>query len=162
MLNNIMVGIGGLAVSNTPGKVIKTMALGSCVGVVVYEPRLKVAGLLHVALPDSKIMPEKAVKLPGYFADTGIRALLKELSKFGINPQRSVKVKLAGGANVMDAENVFNIGKRNILSVRKLLWKSKLSPGAEDIGGEISRTLSIEVDTGRVTLYSPSKGEWDI
>jgi chemotaxis protein CheD len=157
-----MVGIGGLAVSNAPGKTIKTMALGSCVGIVVYEPKLKVAGLLHVALPDSKIMPEKAVKLPGYFADTGIRALLNELKKFGINPQRSLKIKLAGGANVMDAENVFNIGKRNILSVRKHLWNNRLSPASEDVGGDISRTLSIDVDTGKVTLYSPRKGEWSI
>ncbi|MFC1492353.1 chemotaxis protein CheD [candidate division KSB1 bacterium] len=162
MLSNIMVGIGGIAVSNSPGKTIKTMALGSCVGVVVYEPRLKVAGLLHVALPDSNIMPEKANKLPGYFADTGIQALLMELKKFGINPQRSIRIKIAGGANVMDAENVFNIGKRNLLSVRKHLWNNRLSPGSEDIGGEISRTMSIEVDTGRVTLYSPRKGEWDI
>ncbi|MFC1563846.1 chemotaxis protein CheD [candidate division KSB1 bacterium] len=162
MLNNIMVGIGGFAVSNSPGKIIKTMALGSCVGIVVYEPKLKVAGLLHVALPESKIMPDKARKLPGYFADTGIKALLNELRKYGINPQRSLKVKIAGGANVMDAENVFSIGKRNILSVRKQLWQNRLSTNSEDIGGEISRTMWIEVDTGRVGLYSPRKGEWDI
>ena len=71
-------------------------------------------------------------------------------------------MKIAGGANVMDAENVFNIGKRNLLSVRKHLWKNRLSPGSEDVGGEISRTMSIDVDTGKVTLYSPSKGEWTL
>lgn len=71
-------------------------------------------------------------------------------------------VKLAGGANVMGTNDTFKIGKRNLLTTKKILWKYGLAPLAEDTGGNISRTVSVSVNTGEVSLSSPAKGDWQI
>lgn len=160
--NTILVGIGGYNVIKEPGKIIKTMALGSCVGITFYEPKIRIAGLVHIALPESKILLEKAKKLPGYFADTGILALIDEFKKNGVTNFKNVQVKIAGGANLLDPNNIFNIGKRNVLSVRKELWKNRIAIKREDIGGDMSRTEWIEVDTGNVYLSSPKIGTWEL
>ncbi len=161
-MNNIIVGIGGIGISNKPGDIIKTLALGSCVGVMVYSPKLSLAGLIHVALPDSKINASLAHEKPCYFADTGIPFLLAALAKFGCLLYSDLIIKLAGGANIMDPEQRFDIGTRNILAVKKNLWRYKLGPLAEDTADTISRTVKLEVATGRVILSSPSIGEWEI
>lgn len=149
------VGIGGMAASNTPGEIIKTMALGSCVGVIMLEPKSRTVGMVHIALPESKIDPERAGKCPGHFADTAIPALLKEMSAIsGITKPRGFVVKIAGGASVMDPNNTFNIGKRNTLAVRKALWKKGLAAVAEDVGGTESRTVYVGVDDGRVNILA--------
>jgi len=157
----IYVGVGEFAASRKPGDVIKTMALGSCVGVVVLAPGIRAVGMLHVALPDSSINTKRVQEKPGIFADTGIPLLLKEMQKLGLNGGKII-VKLAGGASIMDPNNTFNIGKRNILAVKKTLWKYRLGAISEDLGDSISRTVSVEVDTGRVQLSSPGRGTWEL
>ena len=117
--------------------------------------------MVHVALPESTINAEKARVKPGYFADTGIRALLLEMEKFGcLGGPKEMIAKIAGGANVMDTNNVFNIGKRNILAVKKILWDYGVSPRAEDIEGSISRTISVSGKNGRTILTSPGRPDW--
>ncbi len=158
----LYVGIGEFAVSRDPSQILKTMALGSCVGVMIQDPKNGGAGLLHVALPDSSINQKRAQDKPGSFADTGIPALLKEMSKVGYDGKSRLIVKLAGGASIMDPNNTFNIGKRNILAVKKILWGYRLGAIAEDVGGAISRSVSVEIQTGRVTISSPGRGQWDL
>jgi len=158
----IMVGIGGIAVSNKPGEVLKTMGLGSCVGVMAVSIQKKAVGMAHIALSDSNMSQEKAQSLPGYFADTGIPMLLNEMKKIGINGNGDMIIKIAGGANVMDPCDLFNIGKRNVLIIKKYLWQNRLAPRAEDVGGSFARTVWVEVDTGKVFLSSPGRGEWEI
>lgn len=148
--------------SNSAGKIIKTMALGSCVGLIIIADNQKIAGMAHVALPDSTIHNGKALQMPGYFADTAIKALLSKFAKYGQIERRKLVVKLIGGANVMDPSNIFNIGKRNVLILRKILWKNRIVPRAEDVGGTYSRTVWVEVGTGRVFASSPGRGEWEI
>ncbi len=159
------VGVGEFAVSSDPEETIKTFALGSCVAIVfLYQPA-KTVGMIHIALPDSSISPDMVGKRPGYFADTGIPVILKAMAlhvnRAGSLAQGMV-VKLAGGANVMDANNTFNIGKRNILTVKRMLWSMGMGPVAEDVGGSISRTVSVPVQTGKVRLSSPGKGDWEL
>lgn len=161
-MNTIIVGIGTIGLSNTQGDVIKTLALGSCVGVMVYSPKLKLAGLIHVALPESQINPALAQEKPCYFADTGIPFLFNSLAKYGCLLYSDLVIKIAGGANIMDPQQRFDIGTRNVLAVKKNLWRYKLGPLSEDIGNTISRTVKLEVSTGRVILTSPSIGEWEI
>jgi len=161
-MNNIIVGIGGIGVSNVAGDLIKTLALGSCVGVMAYSPKLKLAGLIHIALPESKINTQLATEKPCYFADTGIPFLFEALSKYGCLLYSDLVIKIAGGANIMDPEQRFDIGTRNILAVKKNLWRYKLGPLSEDVGNTISRTVKLDVDTGRVVLSSPTIGEWEI
>lgn len=148
------VGIGELAVSGGSGSVIKTLALGSCVAVAVFSKKTQVAGLLHVQLPESTINQALAAKRPGAFADTGIPLLLAEIAKLGCSPADLV-VKLIGGAQVMDPNNTFNIGKRNYLAVKKVLWANRLFPASEEVGGNISRSVSITVGSNEVLIHTP-------
>lgn len=150
----IYVGIGELATSGDSGTVIKTLALGSCVAVAVFSRKSSIAGLLHVQLPESSINPAMAAKRPGAFADSGVPTLLAELAKLGCQPHDMV-VKLIGGAQVMDPNNTFNIGKRNYLAVKKVLWANRLFPVSEEVGGQISRSVSIIVGQNEVLIHTP-------
>jgi chemotaxis protein CheD len=156
-MKTIMIGIGGLDATKEPGASVKTMALGSCVSVVLLDRKTHAVGMAHVALPESKIDENKAKELPGYFADTAVPALIKRMAELG-GPidGRGLIVKLAGGSNVMDTSNTFNIGKRNILALKKTLWKFGLGPVAEDVGGDISRTVEVLVDSGMLKISTPN------
>ena len=157
----VPIGIGELKVSNVAGDILRSYGLGSCIGLVVLAPKQRTVGMLHVVLPESKINLQLAKDQPGMFADTGIPFLLQEMERFGCSISDMV-IKIAGGASVMDPGATFEIGKRNILAVKKTLWRYRLGPVAEDVGDVISRTMSVSVDTGIVTVSSPRKGEWDI
>jgi len=160
-MNTVIIGIGGIAVSNMPTDLLKTLALGSCVGLTFYSAKIKVAGLIHIALPESKTNPELAIERPGYYADTGIPLILKEMQKLGCSPSDFV-IKIMGGANIMDPDNRFDIGTRNVLAVKKLLWRFRLGAIAEDVGGTVGRTVSISVETGKVLISSAGVGEWEL
>lgn len=159
----IILGIGDLDATKTPGDSIKTLGLGSCVAVIILDPSTHCIAMDHVALPESSTSPERALQKPGHFADTGIPALLERMKIVGADPNpRNKIVKLVGGANVMDPKNTFNIGKRNVLAIKKVLWQLGMGAIAEDIGGSISRTVTVDVDSGRVRITSPAKEGWEI
>jgi chemotaxis protein CheD len=156
----INIGIGEWAVSDSSEDLLKTYALGSCVAVLIFDTKLRIAGMIHIALPDSKVDGERARSLPGYFADTGLPIMIEEMKKRGAL-RGSVWVKLAGGASVMDPGGFFDIGKRNILAAKRILWGSSLGPVAEDTGGNLSRTVSLSVLDGETTISSGQK-RWTI
>jgi chemotaxis protein CheD len=157
-----LVGIGEIGISANPSDIVKTMALGSCVAVIFLAPKAKAAGLAHVALPDSAIGSQRTQNLPGYFADTAIPNLIAGFRKFGATRSSDLIIKLAGGASIMDPNGIFNIGKRNVLAIRKILWQNRLGAIVEDVGENFSRTVWIEVGTGRVFACSPRKGTWEL
>ncbi|NOX88654.1 MAG: chemotaxis protein CheD [Calditrichaeota bacterium] len=159
---NLIVGVGDIVVSRNPHDQIKTYALGSCVALIFYSPHLKVAGMAHIALPDSKVNKERAKKKPGYFADTAIPKLINNLKQLGIQKNSQVWIKMVGGANILDPQGKFNIGKRNVLAIKKFLWKYCLGAIAEDVGENHSRTVSVIVRDGRVIVSSPGRGEWTL
>lgn len=157
----INIGVGEMNTSDQAEEILKTYALGSCVGVIALAPRQRAVGLLHVALPDAAMNPEMAAKRPCMFVDSGILCLLKEMARYGCGPA-DLMIKLAGGANILDDKEHFAIGKRNILAVKKTLWRYRLGAVAEDVGQDFSRTVTIRVDTGIVMLSSPGRGEWEL
>ncbi len=162
-MKSMILGVGDLGASNTPGADVKTYALGSCVAVILLDPKTHCVGMVHVALPNSSINPARAKDRPGYFADTGIPRILEEMAKLGCHPKgKGMFVKLAGGAAIMDHNDTFNIGKRNVLAIKKILWSYGMGPRSEDVGGTFSRTVSISVNTGEVTLSSPGRPNWKI
>lgn len=162
-MGDILLGLGDFGVSKDRAARVKTMALGSCIGVVITDQKNGVAGMVHVVLPESKTNLDKAAEKPGYFADTGIRSLLKKMVGIGCNPKgRGMIVRLAGGAQLMDPNGTFNIGKRNLLAVKKTLWRYRLGVIAEDVGGTISRTVIVEPGTGRMLILSPGKPDREL
>jgi chemotaxis protein CheD len=150
-LNQLTVGISDCKVTSDPDSVLVTYALGSCIAVAVHDPETSVAGLLHYMLPEASLDREKAALHPCMFADTGISKLLKDVCDRGARRHRLV-VRIAGGALTCGGNERFQIGKRNHLAARKLLWKEGLLVKSEAVGGEVSRTVRLEAATGRLLV----------
>ncbi len=161
MASRIVVGVADMKVSNDPLAALITYSLGSCIGVSVYDPAVNVGALLHFMLPESKIALDKARKNPYMFADTGVPLLFKEAYKYGAEKRRMV-VKIAGGAQVMDASGFFNIGKRNYMALRKICWKNGVFVDSEDIGGNVNRTMRLDIATGRLYLKISGSSETEL
>ena len=159
--NRIVVDVADMKVTDDINAVVVTYALGSCIAVTIYDPVAKVGGMLHYMLPESSIDKQKAEIRPFVFGDTGIPLLFKEAYKYGAIKERII-VRLAGGANIQDDSGAFNIGKRNYLMARKMLWKNNIIICGESVGGMISRTLYLEMATGRVCFKSSGMGKIEI
>ena len=130
-----------------------THALGSCLGLIVYDPQKHIGGLLHAMLPMSKINRDKAQANPYMFVDTGVPTLFKTLYEMGAEKSRLV-VKAAGCGNPMGRNEMFKIGERNYTVLKKLLWKNNILLKAEDIGGTKSRTVNFNISTGQTIISS--------
>jgi chemotaxis protein CheD len=148
---NIIVGVSDMRVSNDPDSVLITYSLGSCIGISIYDPVVKVGGLLHFMLPESRLDEGKARKNPLMFADTGVPALFKSAYELGAVKQR-MKVIVVGGAQILDQKGFFNIGKRNNMAVRKLFWKNKVMIDYEAVGGNVNRTIKLQISDGEAWL----------
>jgi chemotaxis protein CheD len=153
---DVIVDIADLRVSADPRTQLVTYSLGSCIGVAVYDPEIRVGGMIHYMLPESGISPDKAKANPAMFGDTGIPLLFRSLYELGALKKRMV-VKVAGGSSLLDDKGTFSIGKRNYVILRKLFWKNGVLIDAEDVGGSASRTLRLDLATGRVTIKSQMK-----
>ncbi len=138
-----------MKVSQDPDATIITYSLGSCIGLVVYDPVAKTGGILHYMLPESNIDEEKARKNPYMFADTGIPSLFKAAYKLGATKQR-MKVAVVGGSQILDQKGFFNIGKRNHTALRKMFFKNNVVIDYEDVGGTSNRTVRLEIKTGDI------------
>jgi len=149
----LIVGIGEFAVSDKSGDLIVTHALGSCVAICLFDPVAKVAGLLHILLPEARINPTRAADQPGAFADTGIPLLFETAYRQGAQKKRCV-VHLIGGAEVTTSESggTFNIGRRNILAAKNTLWKNGVLIRGESVGGTLVRTVNLAVAGGRIQV----------
>ncbi|MFZ0591846.1 MAG: chemotaxis protein CheD [Bryobacteraceae bacterium] len=156
-----VVGVADCQVSNDEDAVLVTYALGSCIGLLIHDPVAKVGGLLHYMLPESSLDLEKADRNPYMFADTGIPRLFHSAYRLGAEKRRLV-VTAVGGAQVLDREGTFNIGQRNHMALRKILWKAGVLLQAEDVGGNASRTVRLEVNTGKVLLRRAEEPEQEL
>lgn len=148
---NVVVDIADYAVTGDCRTTLITYSLGSCIGVTIWDPQVRVGGMIHYMLPESSLSPEKAKANPAMFADSGVPALFRAAYELGAAKRRLV-IKVAGGAQLLDDNGTFNIGKRNYVMLRKMLWKNNILIDGEDVGGSVSRTLRLNVDTGRVML----------
>lgn len=147
----VQVCIAEYKVVRSPGKLI-TLGLGSCIGVGIFDPVVKIGGLLHLMLPDSTSF--KDTSKPAKFADLGIPLMLEEMVKNGASIMR-MQAKLVGGAQMftgMDEKMVLNIGMRNVEKVREILQGYKIKILSEEVGGNRGRTMILDTATGKVTI----------
>ncbi len=147
----LVVDVGGLAVANNQTVTLTTYSLGSCLGVTIYDPIARAGGLLHAMLPDSSINPQKAATQPAMFVDTGVAALFRAAYELKAQKHR-VQICVAGGAQFLDDNGVFNIGQRNLQRLTDLLQAHGLSVQAAQVGGLVSRTMYLNVSSGEVRL----------
>jgi chemotaxis protein CheD len=149
----ITIDISDAKVSDQPADLLVTYSLGSCIGVCLYDPVIHLGGMLHYQLPTSKMDPQRARAKPFMFADTGMRLLLDKLLALGASKKR-LQVRLAGGATMATGPQGFDIGKRNYLAIRKILWGEAMFIDAEDVGGSVARNLYLDLADGTVTVRS--------
>lgn len=153
-----IVGVADMKVSNQPGESVITYSLGSCIGLVIYDPIVKVGGILHYMLPESSLDKQKAAQRPFMFADTGIPRLFKTAYKYGAKKQR-MKVYVAGGAEILDQEGTFNIGKRNYMALKKMFFKNKVIIDQQHVGGNVNRTVRVAINTGDIFVKTSGEKE---
>ena len=152
---DIKVGIGDMKFTRGDSTII-TYALGSCIGICLYDPKLKLAALVHIMLP---LNMEAGRKNPLKYADTGIRETLKAMQAKGAMKSR-ITAKCAGGAKMFEVAGkgaLGNIGQRNIESVHTILKMEGIHLVAEDVGGGVARTLTFDAATGMATVQSYGK-----
>jgi chemotaxis protein CheD len=150
----ITVGIGELAVTDNPADYIVTHALGSCVAVCLFDPVANVTAMLHFLLPESRINEERARTQPGAFADTGIPLLFQSAYRAGLDKKRAV-IKLAGGAEIGTQRAAsLQIGRRNALAAKNILWRNGVLINAQDLGGSVARTVHLLALDGRVQIFN--------
>ena len=149
--NRIIVDVSDAKVSKDRDDVLVTYSLGSCIGVCLYDPVTHVGGMLHYQLPSSADDPHRGNERPLMFADTGMKLLVEKMESLGAERKR-LCVKIAGGAAMANGPNSFNIGKRNQLAIKKVLWKNRMLVDAADIGGTSPRNMYMNIEDGSVTI----------
>ncbi len=154
---DVVVGVADMKISSNSDDVLVTYSLGSCIGLAIYDQVAGVGGLLHYMLPESRIDGAKAQKNPYMFGDTGIPLLFKGAYKQGAEKKR-LRVIVTGGSQILDQEGLFNIGKRNYLLLRKMFWKNSVMIDYEDVGGNVNRTIRLEMKTGQAYLKVSGMG----
>ncbi|WP_044337379.1 chemotaxis protein CheD [Rossellomorea aquimaris] len=154
----VKVGIADMNIVGE-GSSIRTSGLGSCIGVVIYDEIIKLAGMVHVMLPHSTIGKEPSINLAKY-ADTGIDELIRQLDVRGADVRR-LKCKMAGGAQMFQFKtksDVMRIGPRNADAVKEALLKHRVPIIAEDIGGNKGRTIEFFPSTGILHVRKVNEG----
>jgi chemotaxis protein CheD len=147
----VVVDIADMIISENPQETLVTYSLGSCLGITFYDPSIPIGGMIHCMLPLSKIDPQKAKERPAMFVDTGVQQLLRHLFQRGLRKARTL-VNVAGGAHVLDNQGLFKIGERNFTVLRKILWKNNMLMNIQDVGGNTSRTIRLDIGTGRFVI----------
>lgn len=150
----VVVGVGNMLTSSDPHTMLVTHSLGSCIGVVAYDPVAHVGGMLHAMLPSSAANHDRAVARPFMFVDTGLPALFTAIYGLGGTKDRLV-VTIAGGAQFITRSPMFNIGARNAASVTDLLLSNGITAHLVECGGQYSRTLRLDLASGGLILDAP-------
>ncbi len=159
--NTIIVGVADLRVTNDPAAHVVTYSLGSCLGVTIYDPVARVGGMLHAMLPSFGTDEDKARENPAMFVDSGLSALFRAAYRFGAEKFR-MAVKVAGGAELLVQDEFFGIGRRNYQTLIETLDRNGVVVSGCSVGGNISRTVRLELATGRVTIQAPGQSVIEI
>jgi chemotaxis protein CheD len=141
-----MIGIGEYRVGSFP---MMTIGLGSCIGLTMYDPNIRLGAMVHIMLPESSGRMDR----PGKYVDTAVPLLVKELVALGCK-NRSIIAKIAGGASMFEYFGTnLNIGERNAAKIRILLKEHNIQLGAEDVGGKVGRSVTfLPSNDGKVSI----------
>lgn len=153
--NSVTVGIAQGAVAGGTQE-LATYALGSCVGVCLYDRKNHIAGMAHIMLPRQGDVPES--KNPYKFADSGCRLLLRQMLRMGAS-REFVTAKIAGGARMFEiSDRMEGIGERNIRAVKESLCRLGIRIVAEDTGKNFGRTITFHASSGELMIKTIQYG----
>ena len=149
--NKLIVGIADMKMAQKGERLI-TYALGSCIGICLYDPQIKLAAMVHIMLP---INMEAGRKNTFKYADTGIRETLNQMVAKGAVKGR-ITAKIAGGAKMFEVNGgtLGSIGQRNSESVHQVLRRENIRLLWEDVGGKVARTMEFDSATGNGVIRS--------
>lgn len=158
----IKVGIAKMDVA-VSSQLIRTVGLGSCVGVVIYDSQIKTASMAHVMLPDSSLARGE-INNPAKFADCAIAELITALRVKG-SSGKGLKAKIAGGAQMFKLSGmneITRIGPRNVEEIKRQLSLLNIKLVAEDTGGDKGRTIDFDPETEKLSVRTVRQGVRDI
>lgn len=147
------VGIGELKIVKNPNPLV-VVGLGSCVGLVLYDPYLKIGGISHIMLPECKDIKKWGDY--GKFADMAVPLLIKKMLQQNVLKSRIV-AKIIGGSAIFNGCSFLKIGERNIQKVKEELKKENITIVAKDIGGNHGRTIVLDTATGNIIIKTKDK-----
>ncbi|GAB6106541.1 chemotaxis protein CheD [Fusibacter bizertensis] len=146
-----VVGIGDHIISSNREDSIVIHALSSCVAVIFYDPVELIGAMIHIALPQNANRSGKAKKT-FYYADTGLKSIIEELEKKYFVTLKHIQIHVIGGSNSKNENDQFKIGERNLKEVRSILKNFNLHFVEDSTGGNMSRTVELEIETGKLTI----------
>jgi chemotaxis protein CheD len=146
-----VIGIGEYLVIKGDGNRLITYALASCVAVIIYFEDMKIAGMIHIALPEA-INSYNFENKPGYYAEIGLPILLTKLRNSYQCDLSKGKVFLIGGANSVKEYDHFKVGERNIAKIKSILNEYNIKYNSDEVGGTVSRTVILEAGTGNIAI----------
>mgnify|MGYP000090582147 CR=1 FL=1 len=158
MANIVKVGMADLNVCKSP-EGITTLGLGSCVGICIRDPVLKIGGMAHAMLPDSRQIEHNSNRAK--FVNTGVEDLVKKLVAMG-GRQARFEAKIAGGAQMFAFQNksdMTRVGERNVEASKKKLKELGIPLKAQDTGLNYGRTIIFYPETGDLVIRSAGKPE---
>jgi chemotaxis protein CheD len=155
--NRVTVSISDMKITRKRGDLLITHSLGSCLGLAAWDPSAGVGGLIHCLLPRAT-SPD--VKNPNMYVNLGVPQMIRKMVSMGCT-KGSLIFKAAGCGRMLLIQNQFDTGAQNLAMLEALFSKNGVALAASDTGGSIPRTLSLDVETGLVTISSQGK-EWGI
>ncbi len=161
--------------------IIKSVGLGSCVAVAMYDHESKIGGLAHIMFPVSSLKPKlefiiqktETIILNSEFwilnsstyqyADTAIPAILEEMRIRGCS-RRNITAKIAGGAKMFSSYSgiIAGIGEQNAKSIKDILKSERIPLAGMDIGGRHGRSVEFYLSSGRVVVKGFGKEDKEI
>lgn len=158
MANQVLVPISKIVTSNQPDDILVVYGLGSCVAVIMYDSRLRLGGMLHALLPESRVSPNGHIPK---FVNQGIPLLLEAMLNMGARRTRLLTY-LIGGSQVVslpEANGELSIGSRNIKSAQQSLKGLRLPINGQVVGGSSGRSVKLYIGSGEVTIKTMGQGE---
>jgi chemotaxis protein CheD len=152
------VGLGGLVISADPATELACLGLGSCIAVCAYDPRRHIGAMAHIVLPAGGAGTGEH---EARYADTALPALASQLSRYYLRLSE-MRIVLCGGASIFPPlKNIMDIGQRNVTAVREGLTRLQARAQLEEVGGGESRTIILDVASGKVRLRTVKTGEFE-
>jgi chemotaxis protein CheD len=154
----IEVNMANMSIAKAP-HVLVTRGLGSCLGIALYDPTKKIGAMAHPMLPD--IEKAKVKSNPARFVNSVIDKMLEDLKKEGCL-KKNLVVKLFGGAHMFSfiaQDSILNVGEKNIEMAKSIFRQLGLKITAEELRGNIGRTIELNLEDGKVRLKSITAGE---
>ncbi len=153
------VGMGEIMVAESPN-LLRSVGIGSCIAVTLYDRDTTIGGLAHIVLPCIEEAHNKSH--PARFTDVAIGMMIDQMQAQGAHIQ-DIRAKIFGGANmfpeIISADSTMNIGKRNISAVKEELEKHNIQIVAEEVGDHIGCSVLFNTQDGSVVVKTAHNGE---